>query len=206
MQHFISQYGYIGLFVISVLSSACLPVPSEVAFGLAGAYCTTAFAAHPQFTVLNVVIIGTIGSVVGSVIAYELGRNAGRTIVDRYGKWILLSHKDLDASEVWFQKYGAASVFLGRLIPVVRAFISLPAGVAEMKRGRFIVLTTIGCALWVWILTELGDTAGKNQHFIKYFHDAEYPIIALIVLVLVAGVWHRWHSMKKPARHARGRD
>ena len=143
---------------------------------------------------------------VGSVIAYELGRKAGRAIVDRYGKWILLSHKDLDSSEVWFQKYGAASVFLGRLIPVVRAFISLPAGVAEMKRGRFIVLTTIGCALWVWILTELGDTAGKNQHFIKYFHDAEYPIIALIVLVLVAGVWHRWHSMKKPARHARGRD
>ena len=206
MQHFISQYGYIGLFLISVLSSACLPVPSEVAFGLAGAYCTTAFAAHPQFTVLNVVIIGTIGSVVGSIIAYELGRNAGRTIVDRYGKWILLSHKDLDASEVWFQKYGAASVFLGRLIPVVRAFISLPAGVAEMKRGRFIVLTTIGCAIWVWILAELGYTAGKNQHFIKYFHDAEYPIIAVIVLVLVAGVWHRWRSMKKPARHARGRD
>jgi membrane protein DedA with SNARE-associated domain len=205
MQHFIASYGYIGLFFIALLSSACLPVPSEVAFGLAGAYCTTAFAAHPQFSVVNVVIIGTIGSVVGSVIAYELGRFAGRAIVDRYGKYLLLSHKDLDASEVWFEKYGAPSVLLGRLIPVVRAFISLPAGLAEMKRGRFIVLTTIGSAIWVWLLTELGYRAGKNQHFVKYFHEAEYPIIALVVLVLVAGVWHRWHSMKKPPRHARGR-
>ena len=98
MQHFISSYGYIGLFVIALLSSACLPVPSEVAFGLAGAYCTTAFSAHAQFSVVNVVIIGTIGSVIGSQIAYELGRFAGRAIVDRYGKYLLLSHKDLDAS------------------------------------------------------------------------------------------------------------
>jgi len=205
MQHFISQYGYIGLFFIALLSSACLPVPSEVAFGLAGAYCTTAFSAHAQFSVVNVVIIGTIGSVVGSQIAYELGRFAGRAIVDRYGKYLLLSHKDLDASEVWFQKYGAPSVFLGRLIPIVRAFISVPAGLAEMKRGRFIALTTVGSAIWVWLLTELGYRAGKNQHFVKYFKTAEYPIIALVVVVVAAGVWHRWHSMKNPPRHARGR-
>ncbi len=206
MQHLISQYGYVGLFFIALLSSACLPVPSEVAFGLAGAYCTTAFAAHAQFSVVNVVIVGTIGSVVGSIIAYELGRYAGRAIVDRYGKWILLSHKDLDSSEVWFRKYGAPSVLIGRLIPVVRAFISVPAGLAEMKRGRFIVLTTIGSAIWVWLLTELGYRAGKNQHFVKYFKTAEYPIIALVVVVIAAGVWHRWHSMKQPPRHARGRD
>lgn len=205
MQHLISQYGYIGLFFIALLSSACLPVPSEVAFGLAGAYCTTAFAAHPQFTVVNVVIVGTLGTLAGSIIAYELGRKAGRAIVDRYGKYLLLSHKDLDASEVWFDKYGAVSVFFGRLIPVVRAFISLPAGLAEMKRGRFIVLTTAGSAIWVVLLTELGYRAGKNQHFVKYFRTAEYPIVALVVIVLVAGVWHRWHSMKKPPRHARGR-
>ena len=203
MQHLISQYGYVGLFFIALLSSACLPVPSEVAFGLAGAYCTTAFSTHAQFNVLDVVIVGTIGSLVGSIIAYELGRYAGRALVDRYGKYLLLSHKDLDASEAWFAKYGAPSVFVGRLIPVVRAFISLPAGLAEMKRGRFAVLTTIGSAIWVWLLTELGYRAGKNQHFFKYFKTAEYPIVAVVVLVIVAGVWHRRHSMKKPARHAR---
>jgi len=203
MQHFISQYGYLGLFLLSLLSSACIPVPSEVAFGLAGAYCTTAFSTHAQFSVWPVVIWGTIGAVVGSIIAYELGRYAGRAIVDRYGKYLLLSHKDLDASEVWFAKYGAPSVFFGRLIPVVRAFISLPAGLAEMKRGRFVVLTTIGSGIWVWLLTELGYRAGKNQHFVKYFKEAEIPIVALVVIVIAAGVWHRWHSMKQPPRHAR---
>jgi len=205
MQHFISHYGYIGLFIVTVLSSACLPIPSEVAFGLAGAFCTTAFTAHPQFTVANVVIIGTIGEVLGSVVAYELGRYAGRAIVDRYGKYLLLSHKDLDTSEVWFEKYGAPSVVLGRLVPVVRALISLPAGLAEMKRGRFLALTAIGSLIWATLLTELGYHAGKNQNFVKYFKDAQYPIIVLLVLVVAAGIWHRWHSMKNPPRHARRR-
>ena len=205
MQHFIASYGYIGLFIIMVLSSACLPIPSEVAFGLAGAFCTTAFTAHPEFRIVDVVVVGTLGEIAGSVIAYELGRFAGRAVVDRYGKYLLLSHKDLDASEVWFQKFGTPSVLLGRLIPVVRAFISLPAGLAEMKRGRFIVLTAIGSAIWALLLTELGYHAGKNQHFVKYFHDAEYPIIALLVLILAVSVAHRWRSMKKPPRHARGR-
>jgi len=203
MQHLIAHYGYLGLFVLSLLSSACLPVPSEVAYGLAGAYCTTAFSAHPQFSLLNVVIVGTLGSLAGSVLTYEVGRTAGRTIVDRWGKWLLLSHKDLDSAERWFAKYGAISVFLGRLIPVVRAFISVPAGLAEMKRGRFIVLTTIGSAIWVYLLAELGYRAGKNQHFTKLFHTAAYPIIAVIVLVVAAGIWHRWHSMKHQPRHAR---
>lgn len=205
MQHLIAQYGYIGLFVISLLSAACLPIPSEVAYGLAGAYCTTAFAAHPQFTVVNVVVVATLGTLAGSIVAYELGRYAGRALVDRYGKYLLLSHKDLDASEVWFNKYGAVSVFVGRLIPVVRSFISLPAGLAEMKRGPFIVLTTLGSAIWALLLTELGYRAGKNQNFVKYFKTAEYPIVAIVVLVVAAGVWHRWHSMKSPPRHARGR-
>ena len=205
MQHFISTYGYFGLFIVTVLSSACLPIPSEVAFSLAGALCTTAFSTHPQFSVINVVIIGTIGEVLGSIIAYEIGRSGGRALVDRYGKYLLLSHKDLDSSEAWFDKYGSPSVLLGRLVPVIRAVISLPAGLAEMKRVRFIVLTGVGSLMWAILLTELGYHAGKNQHFVKYIHNAQYPIGALIVLVVAAGIWHRWNSLKKPARHARGR-
>ncbi len=205
MQHFISAYGYFGLFLVTVLSSACLPIPSEVAFGLAGAFCTTAFTVHPQFNVVTVIVVGSVGEVLGSIIAYELGRYAGRAIVDRYGKYLLLSHHDLDASEVWFEKYGTPSVLFGRLVPVVRALISLPAGLAEMKRLRFFVLTTVGSVVWAILLTELGYHAGKNQYFVKYFHSAQYPIAALIVLVLAAGVWHRWRSMKKPPRHARPR-
>lgn len=199
MQSFINHYGYFGLFVLSLLSSACFPIPSEVAYGFAGALCTTALTKHAQFNLAGVIIIGTIGSLVGSIIAYEVGRYGGRAIVDRWGKWLLLTHKDLDASERWFRKYGSASVLIGRVIPVVRSFISVPAGLAEMKRGRFAVLTTIGSAVWVALLASLGYAAGKNwNHVSKDFHDAQWPIVAVIVLVLA---WALWHRIKTVRRH-----
>lgn len=198
MSSFISHYGYFGLFVLSVLASACLPIPSEVAFGFAGALCTNAVTGHARFTIWAVIVVGTIGSLLGSIIAYEVGRTAGRTIVDRWGKWILLTHKDLDSAERWFEKYGSLSVLVGRILPVVRAFISLPAGIAEMKRGRFAVLTTIGSAAWVALLAGLGYAAGSNwNHVTKDFHLAEYPIIALVVLVLVGGLWHRIRTVRR---------
>jgi len=152
MQSFVHHYGYFGLLVLSILSSACFPIPSEVAYGFAGALCTTAITGHAQFTVWGVIVVGTVGSLIGAVIAYEVARSAGRTIVDRWGKWLLLTHQDLDASERWFEKYGSWSVLIGRVLPVVRSFISVPAGLAEMKRGRFIILTTIGSAVWVALL------------------------------------------------------
>ena len=198
MQSFINHYGYFGLFVLSVLSSACLPIPSEVAYGFAGALCTTAFIAHPHFSLWGVIVDGTVGSLVGAVIAYEVGRTAGRTIVDRWGKWLLLTHKDLDSAERWFAKYGAVSVLVGRVLPVVRSFISVPAGLAEMKRGRFALLTTIGSAAWVALLAGLGYAAGRNwQHVSKDFHYAQYPVIVIVVVALVAGFWHRIRTVRR---------
>ncbi len=128
MQSFVQSYGYLALFVLAVLESACIPIPSEVTFGFAGALATTAVTGHAQFTLWAIIVIGTIGSLVGSVIAYEVGRSAGRAIVDRWGKWILLTHHDLDVAEQWFDRYGAPSVLIGRILPVVRTVISLPAG------------------------------------------------------------------------------
>jgi len=198
MQSFINHYGYFGIFVLSVLSSACLPIPSEVAFGFAGALCTTAITGHAQFTVVGVIIDGTLGSLVGAVIAYEVGRTAGRTIVDRWGKWLLLTHKDLDSAERWFARYGAISVLVGRVLPVVRSFISVPAGLAEMKRGRFVVLTTIGSAAWVALLAGLGYAAGSNWDRVsKDFHYAQYPIIVLIVVALGLAFWHRLRAVRR---------
>lgn len=198
MQSFINHYGYFGIFVLSVLSSACLPIPSEVAYGFAGALCTTAITGHAQFTVVGVIIDGTLGSLVGAVIAYEVGRTAGRTIVDRWGKWLLLTHKDLDSAERWFARYGAISVLVGRVLPVVRSFISVPAGLAEMKRGRFVVLTTIGSAAWVALLAGLGYAAGSNWDRVsKDFHYAQYPIIVLIVVALGLAFWHRLRAVRR---------
>jgi membrane protein DedA with SNARE-associated domain len=198
MQSFIQHYGYFALFVLSVLSSACIPIPSEVAYGFAGALCTAAVTGHARFTLWGVILIGTIGSLVGAIIAYEVGRSAGRTIVDRWGKWLLLTHKDLDSAEGWFENYGAASVLIGRVIPVVRSFISVPAGMAEMARVRFAVLTTIGSAAWVALLAGLGYAAGSNwKHVSADFHTAEYPIIAIVVLALAFGLWHRIRSVRR---------
>lgn len=198
VQSFITHYGYFALFVLSVLSSACIPIPSEVAYGFAGALCTAAVTGHVRFSLWAVIVVGTIGSLVGAVIAYEVGRSAGRTIVERWGKWLLLSTKDLDRAESWFERYGSASVLLGRVIPVVRSFISVPAGMAEMNRARFAVLTTIGSAVWVALIAGLGYAAGSNwKHVSGDFHASEYPIIAVVVLGLAYGLWHRWRTVQR---------
>jgi membrane protein DedA with SNARE-associated domain len=198
VQSFVQSYGYFALIVLSIASSACIPIPSEVTFVVAGALCTTAVTGHAQFTLWAVIVIGTLGSLIGSQIAYEVGRSAGRTIVDRWGKWILLTHKDLDSSERWFEKYGSATVLIGRVLPVVRSFISVPAGIAEMNRARFAVLTVIGSAIWVSLLAALGYAAGSNWHHVsRDFHDAQTPMIIIIVALIVFGFWHRIRAVRR---------
>jgi len=199
MQSFVQNYGYFALVVLSIVESACAPIPSEVTFGFAGALCTTAITGDAQFSVWAVILIGTLGSLVGSIIAYEVGRSAGRAIVDRWGKWILLTHKDLDAAERWFAKYGSASVLIGRVLPVVRSAISVPAGLAEMKRVRFAVLTLIGSAAWVSLLTGLGYAAGANWTRVSHdFHRVQTPTIIVLALLVI---WFFWHRVRTVRRH-----
>lgn len=198
MQSFVQSYGYFALIVLSIAESACAPIPSEVTFGFAGALCTAAVTGHAQFTLWAVIVIGTLGSLVGSIIAYEVGRTAGRTIVDRWGKWILLTHKDLDAAERWFAKYGAISVLIGRVLPVVRSAISVPAGIAEMKRTPFLILTLIGSAVWVTLLSSLGYAAGANWPRVSHdFHAAQTPTIIVLVLLIAFGFWHRIRTVRR---------
>lgn len=198
MQSFVQSYGYFALIVLSIAESACFPIPSEVTFGFAGALCTAAVTGHAQFNFWAVIVIGTLGSLVGSQIAYEVGRTAGRAIVDRWGKWILLSHKDLDASERWFEKYGAVSVLIGRVLPVIRSVISVPAGIAEMKRGRFVTLTLIGSFVWVTLLVSLGDAAGSNWPKVsRDFHYAQTPTLIVIVLLIIVALAVRIRSVRR---------
>ena len=198
MQSFVQNYGYFALIILSIVESAMAPIPSEVTFGFAGAFCTVAVGGSSHFAVWAVILIGTVGSLFGSIVAYEIGRSAGRTIVDRWGKWILLTHKDLDAAERWFAKYGAISVLVGRVLPVVRSAISVPAGIAEMARVPFMILTTIGSLVWVSLLTGLGYAAGSNwQHVSNDFHKAQAPVLVVLVLVLAWGVWHRVRTVRR---------
>ena len=198
MQSFVQNYGYLALFILAIAESACIPIPSEVTFVVAGALCTAAVTGHVQFTLWAVIVVGTVGSVIGSQIAYEVGRSVGRPVVDRWGKWILMTHKDLDSSERWFDRYGAPTVLVGRILPVVRTFISVPAGIAEMTRGRFVVLTAIGSAIWIALLATLGKAAASNWPRVsKDFHDAQNPMIALIVVALVFVFWHRIRTVRR---------
>lgn len=204
MQTFVQHYGYFALIVLSIATSACIPVPSEITYVLAGALCTTAVTGHVQFTLWGVIVVCSLSALVGSQIAYEVGRGAGRAVVERWGRWLLLGPKDLDSSERWFEKYGSATVLFGRLLPFVRSFISVPAGIAEMNRARFAILTLIGSAAWVALLSSLGYLAGSHWHRVSGdFKDAEWPTIIVVVLALVAGFLHRFFSVRRQRQSAR---
>ena len=202
MNDFIVQYGLYALFFLAFVESTCAPIPSEGTFGFAGAMTAASFSlnhGHP-WSVYSVIAVGVVGSLAGSIFAYEiLGLRFGRTIVDRFGKWILLTHADLDTAERWFAKYGSVSVLVGRVIPVVRTVISVPAGVARMNRAQFAVLTTIGCAIWVTVLTLLGRAAGQNwEHVSNIFHKFQLPVIAILLVLLAIGLRHRIKKVRQP--------
>jgi membrane protein DedA with SNARE-associated domain len=198
MSSFIQHYGSWALFFRAAAESALVPIPSEVTFGFAGAYSTTAVAGAAHFSLVWVIVIGTVGSVVGSIVAYEVGRYLGRPIVDRYGKWILLTHHDLDVAERWFNRFGDISVLIGRFMPVVRTVISLPAGLAEMSRRHFFWMTLVGSAGWVALLAGLGYSAGGKWGKISHdVHVFQTPIIVIIVLLIAAFFWHRIRTIRR---------
>lgn len=211
MQNFVQQHGYLALFILSILESMCIPIPSEATFGFAGFMTSAVFAAHHahghHLSIVTVIVIGGIGSLVGSAIAYEVGRTAGRSIIDRWGKWILITHADLDKAEAWFEKYGWWSVLIGRVIPVVRTVISVPAGLAKMHRAAFATLTTLGATAWVALLALIGRAAGDRwTHYSHYFKVAQYPIVAIIIVVGGLGLFRRIKTVRAHhAAHGSGR-
>ena len=198
MESFVTHDGYLALFALSVASGLCLPVPTEVLYVLAGALCTTGVTGQVQMGLGPVLVYSTVGSLLGAVGAYEVARVLGRALVERYGKWLLLSPRDLDRAEAFFARWGALTVLLGRLVPVVHGLISLPAGVAGMDRRRFWALTTVGSLAWAALLAGLGYAAGSSWGAVSHdVHAAQYPVAILIVLVLGFGLWHRWRALRR---------
>jgi membrane protein DedA with SNARE-associated domain len=189
--HFISQWGYVAIFVLTVAEAACIPIPSELTLGLGGALASGRVSGK-SLELVFVILIGVAGELVGSSIAYVVGRTGGRALVDRFGKYVLLSHRDLDRAEAWFARRGPSAVLVGRVVPVVRTFISFPAGVAEMPLLPFAVFTTIGVTIWVGVLAGIGYSLGSSYHsMVHAFGYASYVFAALAVLALAAGLWHR---------------
>ena len=179
--HVIETLGYFGIFIMMTLESACIPFPSEVIMPFAG------FVVHEgNLNFVWIVIIGTLGNLVGSLIAYYVGLKGGRPILEKYGKYILVTKDKLDLADNIFNKYGSLTVFVGRILPVVRTFISLPAGIARMDIKKFTIYTTIGCLPWTLVLAYLGVILGQNWHILtNYFHILDVIlVVAVIALIL----------------------
>lgn len=176
----INNLGYWGVFLAMLIESVCLPLPSEVIMPFTGY-----LVAQGNFNFWLVVILGTLGNLAGSLLAYAIGWWGGAPFIEKYGKYFFIRHKDYLRAEAWFVKYGSWAVFSSRLLPIARTFISLPAGVARMPLKPFIFFTLIGCFLWSLLLTYLGYILGENWIYLHaFFQQFDYVIGVVIIFGL----------------------
>ena len=179
----ISNMGYSGIILLMAIESACIPLPSEIIMPFEGF-----LVFKGDMLLWLVALAGAIGCVLGSIPAYYLGMLGGRPLVEKYGKWVLISAKDLNWADQAFAKHGDIIVFIGRLLPAVRTFIAFPAGVARMPMGKFISFTFVGSFIWCYLLAFAGFMMGEHWESLKvYFHQFHY-IIAGAGLIFV--IWY----------------
>lgn len=203
LEHFVvdvlGRYGYTAVFVLMLLESACIPIPSELTMVFGGF-----LVSRGELDFVAVSLIGTVANLVGSWIAYWVGYVGGRPLIHRWGRYVLIRDHEVDRAHEWFERHGEAAVFVSRLLPVVRTFISLPAGVARMPFGRFTVYTFLGCLPWCFALTWAGVLLGDNwETFLRYGRPISYLIAAASVAVI--GWWlYRRYRARKRAREALG--
>jgi membrane protein DedA with SNARE-associated domain len=192
----ISTLGYAGVALLMAIESACIPLPSEIIMPFSGYLVYTG-----RFNLWAVGVAGAFGCVVGSLVAYWAGMYGGRPFVEKYGRYVLLSRRDLDLADRWFARYGEVIVFASRLLPVVRTFIAFPAGVARMNLTRFTLYTFLGSLPWCLGLAYVGQLLGeqwdKNEALKSWFHRFDFIIG---ILVLLAAAWWVWRHFKH-SRH-----
>jgi membrane protein DedA with SNARE-associated domain len=190
--HFVKSSGYTAIFVLSVLQSCCVPTSSELTMGIAGV-----LSAERHLSLPAVIIVGAAGEVVGAYIAWFIGRTGGRAFVDRFGRYLLLSHHDLDRAEAWYERHGSWGVFASRLVPVVRNFVALPAGVAEVPLLRFGLFTAAGSLIWDGAMAVIGYEVGKRYTSVMHgVTDAGYLLGLLVVIAIAVFLVHRYRSYK----------
>lgn len=223
--HFVTRVidstGYAGIVTLMGIESACIPLPSEIIMPFAGAltvfHVTDAGqyllpgrfgAGNPWLGLVLVATFGAIGCNVGSVIAYWIGAWGGRPLVERYGRWVLMSRHDLDRMTYFFEKYGSITVLLGRLLPVVRTFIALPAGIARMSQVRFHLYTFIGSWPWCFVLAYFGHKLGQSwndphSRFHELFHRF-HTVVELVLLLAI--IWFVWSHLRRARQFAAAKN
>src|SRR5580704_10612720 len=189
VQHFIATYGYLAIFLLMLAESACIPIPSELIMTFGGALAAGAVPGT-GLNLIGVIIAGVLGNVAGSYVAWAVGRYGGQAALRRWGRRLRIREHELDRANQWFDRYGPRAVLIGRLLPVVRTFISLPAGIAGMDPVRFGIYTTLGCIPWTAALAYAGYAVGANWHsIVDGFKGPTYIIAAIVVIAVVIGVW-----------------
>jgi membrane protein DedA with SNARE-associated domain len=212
--HVIQSLGFGGIVLAMAIESACIPLPSEIIMPFGGYLVATGVFASkfgPWMALVYISIAGALGCLLGSIVAYAVGIWGGRPLLDKYGKYILISGRDLDTADRWFKKYGEAAIFFSRLMPVVRTFISLPAGIARMNFPRFLFYTFTGSLPWCFLLGLIGWKVGAHAKSIeawekvmelrlgKWMHVIDIAILAGIIALII---WYirRHISHKKKAK------
>ncbi|MDX7950578.1 DedA family protein [Lichenihabitans sp. Uapishka_5] len=187
----IDTTGHVGVAFLMAVESACIPLPSEIIMPFAGYLASTG-----RFSLWALATAGALGCNLGSAIAYAVGARGGRPAVERWGRRVLVTRRDIDWAERFFARYGGITVFVCRLLPVVRTFIALPAGIARMPLLPFHLYTFVGSWIWcyllAWVGSSLGDQWDKNPELRATFHKFDAVIVVVVVL---AGAWFIWHRL-----------
>lgn len=185
-----SSLGYGGVLLLMAIESACIPFPSEIIMPLAGYLVYMG-----RFNLYMAATMGALGCNIGSLLAYELGSYGGRPLVERYGRYVLLKAHDLEITDRLFHKYGEVTILLSRMLPVVRTFIALPAGIARMPRLKFHLYTFIGSWPWCFLLAYAGMKLAQRWETLgKYFHEFDKVIAAIIIAGVIWFVWTHWRG------------
>jgi membrane protein DedA with SNARE-associated domain len=186
----IGATGYAGIALLMAIESACIPLPSELIMPFAGY-----LVFEGKLSLFWAATAGAVGCNLGSLIAYEIGYHGGRPLVEKFGSYILLGRRELDWAESFFRRGGQVTVLIGRLLPVVRTFIALPAGIARMPRGRFHLYTFLGSWPWCFGLAYLGMKLGENWRSLgQYFHKFDAVIGVLLLLGVAYFVYSHWRN------------
>jgi membrane protein DedA with SNARE-associated domain len=205
--HFVRDAGLPAIFVLMVAESACIPIPSEATMLFAGFAVADPGASHPHhhLTLVGIVVAGVLGNLVGSWIAYGVGRAGRLELVERHGHWLHIKPSHIEWADRWFARYGDRAIFFSRMLPIIRTFISLPAGVAKMPFMRFTLLTLAGCVPWVLGLAIAGEAIGSEWKEVSTnFKYVDYAIAALVVVAVVYWIARRRRGPREPAENAAG--
>jgi membrane protein DedA with SNARE-associated domain len=191
----ISNYGYGGIMLLMALESACMPVPSEIVMPFAG-YLV---ARDGVMSLFWVTVAGSLGCTIGSIAAYVFGFYAGRPLILRYGKYILIREKHLITAEEWFAKWGDKATFIARLLPVIRTVISLPAGIAKMNFKKFVFYSFVGSLPWTFMLAYVGYVLGSEWESIKgVFRELDIVVVVAVIAILIYYVYRIKRNKSKP--------